>query len=215
LRSSKIMYLVAGLGASGVVEVDLPKVLVARPARDALEERKIRKLASARHAPGDWIRRARMITASWDGKSTAQIAGELGCHPQTVRERLHRFNAHGVDGLGDRRGSGRRPRLTETERSRIVALVATTPPGRMTRRPDGALEADQDGAPSSWTLDSLAAALRAEGIVVGRSQVRRILVAEGVRWRRPRSWTTSKDPYFVPKEPISSVSTRSHPRAPR
>ncbi|WP_218002642.1 helix-turn-helix domain-containing protein [Nocardia brevicatena] len=109
--------------------------MVARPARDVLEERKVRKIAGARHAPGDWIRRARMITASWDGKSTAQIAGELGCHPQTVRERLHRFNAHGLDGLGDRRGAGRRPRLTETERSRIVALVATTPPGRLTRPP--------------------------------------------------------------------------------
>ncbi|MET8431174.1 helix-turn-helix domain-containing protein [Nocardia sp. NPDC004860] len=193
----------------------LPKVLVARAARDVLEERKIRKLAAARHAPGDWIRRARMITASWDGMSTAEIASELGCHRQTVRERLHRFNTHGLDGLGDRRGAGRKPRLTETERSRIVALVATTPPGRLTRRSDGALEAEQDAAPSSWTLDSLTTALRAEGIVVGRSQVRRILAAEGVRWRRPRSWTTSKDPYFVPKGPTSSVSTRSHPQAPR
>ncbi|MGW4720774.1 helix-turn-helix domain-containing protein [Nocardia sp. NPDC004260] len=150
-----------------------------------LEERKIRKLAAARHAPGDWIRRARMITASWDGKSTAQIAGELGCHPQTVRERLHRFNTHGLDGLGDRRGAGRKPRLTETERSRVVALVATTPPGRLTRRCDGALEADQDGAPSCWTLDSLTAALRDEGIVVGRSQVEEL--------SKPVVWSVSGD----------------------
>ncbi|WP_327121036.1 helix-turn-helix domain-containing protein [Nocardia sp. NBC_01730] len=180
-----------------------------------LEERKIRKIAAARHAPGDWIRRARMITASWDGKSTVQIAGELGCHPQTVRERLHRFNTHGLDGLGDRRGAGRRPRLTEAERSRIVALVATTPPGRLTRHRDGELRAEKDAAGSCWTLDALTEALRGEGIVVGRSQVRRILVAEGVRWRRPRSWTASKDPYFVPKGPTSSVSTRSHPKVPR
>ncbi|MGW4771308.1 helix-turn-helix domain-containing protein [Nocardia sp. NPDC004278] len=72
------------------------------------------------------MRRARMITASWDGMFTAEIASELGCHRQTVRERLHRFNTYGLDGLGDRRGAGRKPRLTETERSRIVALVATT-----------------------------------------------------------------------------------------
>ncbi|MFE3002467.1 helix-turn-helix domain-containing protein [Nocardia sp. NPDC059246] len=180
-----------------------------------LEERKIRKLAAARHAPGDWIRRARMITARWDGKSTAQIAGELGCHPQTVRERLHRFNTHGLEGLGDRAGSGRKPRLTEAERSRIVALVATTPPGRLMRQSHGGLHAEKDAAASCWTLDSLTDVLRAEGIAVGRSQVRRILVAEGVRWRRPCSWTTSKDPYFVPKEPTSSVSTRSHPKVPR
>lgn len=156
-----------------------------------------------------------MITASWDGKSTAQIAHEVGCHPQTVRERLHRFNTHGLEGLGDRSGSGRKPRLTETERSRIVALVATTPPGRLTRTADGGLHAERDGARSCWTLDSLTEALRAEGIVVGRSQVRRILVAEKIRWRKPRSWTTSKDPYFVPKGHISSVSTRSHRPGPR
>ncbi|MFI6309699.1 helix-turn-helix domain-containing protein [Nocardia fusca] len=159
------------------------------------KESKIRKLARSRHAPGDWIRRARMITASWDAKSTAAIAQEVGCHPQTVRERLRRFNTHGLEGLGDRPGLGRKPRLTETERNRIVALVATTPPGRLTRGSDGTLEAEQDGAPSSWTLDSLTATLRAEGIVVGRSQVRRILVAEGIRCRRPRSWMTSKDPH--------------------
>ena len=52
------------------------------------EERQVRKLAASRHAPGDWIRRARMIAHSWDGARTAQIAAELGCHPQTVRERL-------------------------------------------------------------------------------------------------------------------------------
>lgn len=188
---------------------------MARAPRDAAEERKIRKLAGARHAPGDWIRRARMITGSWEGQSTAVIAAEVGCHPQTVRERLHRFNTHGLEGLGDRSGSGRKPRLTEAERSRIVALVTTTPPGRLTRQSDGALEAERDAAPSQWTLDSLTEVLNSEGIVVGRSQVRRILLAEGIRWRKPRSWTTSKDPAFVPKGPTSSGSTRSHRKAPR
>jgi transposase len=188
----------------------VPKVLIARLPIDAQEERAVRKLARARHAPGDWIRRAQMIAFSWDGQSTIVIAAELGCHPQTVRERLHRFNAHGLDGLGDRSGSGRRPRLTETERSRIVAMARTQqPPGRLTRQPDGTLDAPEEGGPAHWTLDSLTEALRAEGIVVGRSQVRRILLAEGVRWRRTRSWTTSRDPEFVPKGRASSTSTPS------
>jgi len=38
------------------------------------------------------------------------------------------------------------------------------------------------------------------GIEVGRSQVRRILLAEGVRWRRRRPWAESADPEFVPKD---------------
>jgi transposase InsO family protein len=109
----------------------VPVLLLARPPLDAAEERTIRKLAGARHAPGDWIQRARMIAHSWDGLGTTQIADQLGCHPQTVRERLHRFNAEGVDGLGDRPGPGRPRRLTETERGRIIALARSQPPGRL------------------------------------------------------------------------------------
>lgn len=83
----------------------MPKLLVARLPIDEQEERTVRKLASARHAPGDWIRRAQIILASWEGQSTKDIATELGCHPQTVRERLHRFNTAGIEGLGDRPGA--------------------------------------------------------------------------------------------------------------
>lgn len=191
----------------------MPKVLVARLPIDAVEERAVRKLATARHAPGDWIRRAQIVVASWEGAPTKAIAAELGCHPQTVRERLHRFNTNGLDGLGDRPGSGRRPRLTETERSRIVAMARTQqPPGRLTRQPDGTLDAEQEGGPAHWTLNSLTEALRSEGIVVGRSQVRRIVLAEGVRWRRTRSWTTRRDPEFVPKGHASSASTPTRRR---
>lgn len=97
----------------------MPKLLRARPPADPGEEQKVRRLARARHAPGDRIARARTVVRSWEGERVAAIATELRCHPQTVRERLVRFDAEGLDGLGDRPGSGRRPRLTEAERSRI------------------------------------------------------------------------------------------------
>jgi hypothetical protein len=42
----------------------MPKILKARPPHDDGEERKIRKLAGARHAPADWSERARIITLS-------------------------------------------------------------------------------------------------------------------------------------------------------
>jgi DNA-directed RNA polymerase specialized sigma24 family protein len=76
----------------------VPVLLFARPPIDPAEARTIRKLAGARPAPGDWIRRAQMIAYSWDGLRTTQIADQLGCHPQTVRERLHRFNAEASTG---------------------------------------------------------------------------------------------------------------------
>jgi transposase len=108
----------------------MPKLLRARPAVDDQEGRQVRKLDGRRHAPGDWIRRATMIERSWDGLPTSAIAAELGCHRETVRERITRFNAEGLDGLGDLPGAGLRPRLTEAERSMLVALARSTPPGR-------------------------------------------------------------------------------------
>ena len=96
-----------------------------------------------------------------------------------MRERLLRFNAEGLDGLGDRPGAGRKPRLTEAERSVMLALVATDPPGRLVRQRHGELEADDERGPARWTLDALAEAARARGIRVARSQVRRIFLAGG------------------------------------
>ncbi len=189
----------------------MPKLLRARPPLDVKEERQVRKLAGSRHAPGDWIRRARMVARSWDGLRTSAIAAELGCHQETVRERLTRFNAEGLDGLGDRPGAGRKPRLTEAERSTLVALARSTPPGRPVQWPDGTLTPvdERPEAPAEWTLDSLVAAAAERGVVIKRSQVRRILLREKVRWRRTRSWTTSTDPAFAPKGPGSSASTRT------
>src|SRR4030095_13107065 len=187
----------------------MPKLLRVRPPLDAKEERQVRKLAGSRHAPGDWIRRAQMVARSWDGLRTSAIASELGCHQETVRERLGRFNAEGLDGLGGRPGAGRKPRLTEAERSTLVALARSTPPGRPVQRPDGTLTPvdDRPEAPAQWTLESLVVVAGERGIVIRRSQVRRILLKEKVRWRRTRSWITSTDPDFAPKRPGSSAST--------
>jgi len=187
----------------------MPKLLFARPPLDATEERQVRKLAGARHAPGDWIRRARMIALSWQGQRTTAIATTLGRHPQTVRERLARFNAEGVDGLGDRPGAGRTRRLTERERGVVIALARGDPPGKTIRRGDGALDPGRPDKEARWSLDALTAVARERGVRIARSQVRRILTKEGVRWRRTHTWGTSEDPHFAPKEHGSSPSTRA------
>src|SRR5689334_6764344 len=98
----------------------MPKHIQARSASNAEEEEVVRRLASSRHGPADVIRRAKMVVKSWEGKNTQTIADELGCHPQTVRERVTRFNGLGIEGLQDASGRGRKARLTERERSIIV-----------------------------------------------------------------------------------------------
>ena len=193
----------------------MPKLLYARQPEDAEEERKIGKPASSRHAPGDWIMRARIVSLSWRGLRTTEVGEELGCHPKTVRKRLHHFNAEGMDGLGDRPGAGRKPRITEDERSKIIALVSKDPPGRLVRHDGLPPEALDEKGAAYWTLDALAEAAQEMSIEVGRSQVQRILLREGVRWRRTRPWAESADPEFVPKGRGSSASTPTLHRTPR
>ena len=60
------------------------------------------------------------------------------------------------------------------------------------------MRAEDETEAAYWTLDALAEAAREMGIRVGRSQVRRILLSEGVRWRNTRPWAHSSDPEFVP-----------------
>src|SRR3954469_17183757 len=193
----------------------MPKLLFARPPVDAVEERKIRKLAGARHAPADWIRRAQIIALSWDGWRVPGIAEALGWRQKAGGYRLALFAAEGLDGLGDLPGAGRKPRISQAQRSQLIALARSTPPGRLVRDDAGELTVADPAGPAVWNLDALTAAARAAGIDIARSQVRRILLAEGVRWRRPRSWTTSEDPEFAPKGPGSWSSTRPRRRTPR
>jgi transposase len=194
----------------------MPKLLQARPALDAREARQVQKLATSRHAPADWSAHAQMIVRSWKGQRTRGIATALQCHPQTVRERLQAFNARGLEGLGMRPGSGRKPRLSEAERSALIALARTPPPGKLVPAPDsGELQARDETKEPEWTLESLTTAARAQGIQVARSQLRCILLREGVRWRKTRLWATSTDPDFAPKGRRSSPSTPHHPRGRR
>jgi transposase len=134
-----------------------------------------------------------------DGARVADLARRLDCHPKTVSKWLHRFNTSGIDGLADLPRPGVPRRISEHQRGRILALARSAPPGRLHQGGEGLVAPDQPEAPAHWTLDALAQAAQAEGIAVGRSQVRWILLAERVRWRRTRSWATSTDPDFAPK----------------
>ncbi|WP_157440350.1 helix-turn-helix domain-containing protein [Actinokineospora inagensis] len=137
----------------------------ARPARDAEEERTLRKLAASRTVPRWLGQRAQIVTLSWDGTPTEEIAELVGLRPRTVRGWLTRFDTDGVDGLADLPRSGRPLRLTQADRAALTFLAAGG---------DGRVP---------WTLSRLTAAARARGIDVSRSQVRRVLLDAGVAWQ--------------------------------
>jgi transposase len=193
----------------------MPKILRVRAPQDEKEERWVRKLAASRHGPADWILHARIVVRSWDGERVEAIVKELQCSAQTVRRRLHRFETEGIEGLGDRPKPGRPRRLTVEDDSRLIALVRQPPPGRLVTQRDGTMVAGDEEGSAQWSLNALVQAAKDAGIPVKRSQIRRILLREGVRWRHTHSWATPRDKDFVPKEPRSSATTRIRPRARR
>jgi transposase len=169
------------------------------------EERvKIERLARAHAAPARLVLRARIIKLSAEGKTAPAIAKELGLCEPAVRVWVHRFNERGLDGLDDEPRSGRPPTYTEDNRSRVIAKARSLPP-----KPEGA----EVGPSCYWTLDELTRALNKEGLNIRRSQIRRILRAEHVKWQKPRSWLESDDPEFAQKRGPSSPSTPIRPRA--
>src|SRR5207302_211319 len=97
----------------------------------------------------------------------------------------------------------------------FTALPSQPPPGRLVTQRDGTMVARDENGSAQWSLDALAQAAKEAGIRVKRSQIRRILLKEGVRWRHTHSWGTPRDKDFVPKEPRSSPTTPSRPKGRR
>ena len=87
--------------------------------------------------------------------------------------------------------------MTTEDDSRLIALARSTPPGKWERLSDGSLEVRDEQGAAHWSLDALAQAAQEAGIPVKRSQIRRICLREGVRWRRTPSWGESSDKDFV------------------
>lgn len=120
-----------------------------------------------------------------------------------------------IEGLGDRPRPGRPRRLTAEDDSRIIALARSIPPGKLERLRSGELDVRDEQGEAHWSLNALADAAQEAGIQIKRSQVRRICVREGVRWRRTHSWGESDDKDFVPKGERSSATTSTPQQARR
>jgi type II secretory pathway component PulK len=87
--------------------------------------------------------------------------------------------------------------LTVEDDSKLIVLVHQAPPGRLVTLEDGTMVAREEEGEAQWSLNALARAAQEAGIPVKRSQVRRILLRERVRWRNTHSWGTPRDKDFV------------------
>lgn len=140
------------------------------------ETEEIKRLAHARTAPARLVERARMVWLASQGKRVPAIARELRLHEQTVRAWLKRFAAAGLAGLQDAARPGRPATYTPAQVGEVIASALTNP--------------QRLGLPfGCWTLDRLEAYLNEEkGILIKRSRIDEVLIAEGLRWRSQETW---------------------------
>lgn len=62
-----------------------------------------------------------------DGRKREDAARAAGMDRQTLRDWVHRYNADGVAGLGDRHGGGAKPRLSAEQEAEVAAWVRQGP----------------------------------------------------------------------------------------
>jgi len=140
------------------------------------------------------LRRCQILLASTEGHTAYQIARTFGCHDQTVRNAIYKFNEEGLD-VALSKGS-RRPHTVHAafDRERGAKLKEM-----LHRSPR------EFGKPSGlWTLEMVAEASLEEGLTnkrVSGETIRATLSRKlGVRWQRAKHWITSPDPQYARKK---------------
>jgi transposase len=86
----------------------------------------LRRLAAATRNANQ-SRRLLSLAGVLDGMNRTEAARIGGMDRQTLRDWVHRFNAHGPDSLVDSWSKGPQPRLSAEQRAEIAQLVETGP----------------------------------------------------------------------------------------
>ncbi len=138
------------------------------------------------------LRRSQILLASYRGQRPSEIARNLGCAVQTVRNTLHAFEEEGLACL---KQQSSRPRTmhAEFDQAKCKALRALLHQSPRTY-----------GKPTSvWTLELAAQVCQELGLTsrqVSIETIRLALRRLKVGWRRAKDWITSPDPDYARKK---------------
>lgn len=144
------------------------------------------RLAAARTKDARASRRMLAIALVLEGMDRTTAARTCGMDRQTLRDWVHRYNAEGLAGLSNRRGTGRPRRLTPEQMTELAGWVEAGP------------DPEQDGV-VRWRRKDLARRIEAEfGVVLHERTVGKQLVALGfhrlsVRPQHPKSDAAAQD----------------------
>lgn len=141
--------------------------------------RALKSIVARPSEPAGFVRRARVILMSIEGKSGRDIADGLGLTSEAVSRIRSRFRAGGIEGLRDRPKAGRKDHAVSRETiERIVQLAMSPPPAGRSR----------------WTTRLLA---KEVGLTSGC--VSDVLRRNGLKPHLSRTYKVSRDPAFATK----------------
>ena len=162
-----------------------------------------REARRCRDAPAS--RRMLALALVLEGSSREEAARHAGMDRQTLRDRVHRYNAGGLAGLRDRPRSGREPRLTPEQGAELAAVVERGPdPDRdgvvrwrridlkalVLRGPD----LERDGC-VAWRARDLCALVEERfGVRYGESGMLKLLKGLDLSWQKTRPVHPEADP---------------------
>jgi transposase len=141
----------------------------------------LRKLAKAEEDVRV-ARRLLAIASALDGMDRKAAAEAAGMDRQTLRDWVTRYNEHGIDGLLDRWGSGRPPRLGADELAELYAIVMAGP------------DPEIDGICAFTREDLVRICEQRFGKTMHRATMGRVLRSIGLSRQKARPSHPQKDP---------------------
>jgi DDE superfamily endonuclease/homeodomain-containing protein len=152
------------------------------------QEARLQHLRTCYTAPFAEVQRARLLLLAHHHPDwrNADIAHQVGCTPETVRQWRRRWQT--TEGVRDAPRAGARRTFTPLQRARIMALACSAPQehGQAWRR---------------WSGEKLAQVAVAQQIVtrISPGTIRTWLRQDKIKPWRSHSWQHSTDPQFVDK----------------
>lgn len=93
------------------------------------QRQSLQELATRPTTPQRTALRARIILSCAKGLSQEAVARQQGIRRRIVAKWCQRFRRHGLEGLEDAKGRGRKPRLPEEQQAQALTLATQPPPG--------------------------------------------------------------------------------------
>ena len=138
------------------------------------------------------LRRSQILLASSRKQRPSEIACNLGCATQTVRNTIHAFEQKG---LGCLKQESSRPKTVQAQfdqaKSEALRALLHQSPRTFVKMTSG------------WTLELAAQVCFEQGLTVNQVSIETIRLALnrlGVGWQRAKHWITSPDPEYLRKK---------------